>query len=292
MTFPLGLLADRLDLTRLLTVAALVRAVGFACFALVDGFVGFIVVALLLGAVERAMPPLVQILVVDHVPTDQRVTALAHVRVLRNSGLALGALLATVPLSLFSLGPRVLRPSFQLKAVPLHEGLFLLPGRSFGQPQLVKLSEVLVQRGRVHDEDACGDLRPERVQRPVRHENELPGGDAVGCAVYVDAQSTLEDVEALDAPRVPVRCRPRGSRSHLPVQQREPVAGSGTSDEDRRHVGPQAENLGFGSLCQLSSPLTRNDRMQKRPLGRSGPEGELRQRVAQTSTTLLPRSTR
>lgn len=99
-TLPTGMLADRWGVRRLLVIVAVWRALCMVVYAFVPGFVSFLVVAVLMGCVDKAMAPLVQALVGMAVPEADRVRTMAVMGALRNAGYSVGALSGSVALAL------------------------------------------------------------------------------------------------------------------------------------------------------------------------------------------------
>ncbi|MFE2030110.1 MFS transporter [Streptomyces hygroscopicus] len=94
-----GHVADRVGVGRALVGLQVWSALAFLCFLLVDGFAAFTFVACLVAVPERGWHPLASTVVSAVVPQEQRTDALAFMRVLRNTGFAVGGLLATGTLS-------------------------------------------------------------------------------------------------------------------------------------------------------------------------------------------------
>jgi MFS family permease len=99
-TIPIGALADKWGARSVLIALNLWRAVGFAAFALVQDFTGFLIVVCLLGVADKAASPVLQMLVAHAMEDKQRVRAMAVIRAMRNIGFTIGAALAGVVLAL------------------------------------------------------------------------------------------------------------------------------------------------------------------------------------------------
>ena len=99
-----GRIADRFGVGRTLVALQVWSALAFLGFLLVDGFVAFAFVACLVAVPERGWHPLASTVVGAVVEKDQRTDALAVMRMLRNTGFALGGLLAMAVISLGSDG--------------------------------------------------------------------------------------------------------------------------------------------------------------------------------------------
>jgi MFS family permease len=97
---PWGLLVDRVGARRVLVILSLWRAAGFAAYALVHGFRGFVAVACLLGVADRAVAPATQALVGAVVPPNEQVPTMAGLRALRNCAFGISGLLAGLALQL------------------------------------------------------------------------------------------------------------------------------------------------------------------------------------------------
>jgi MFS family permease len=95
----LGKLADRVGSRRMVIVLYLWRGSGFVAYLFVDDFVGFVVVASLLGASQWAMGPIIQAMVGAAEEGAIRIRTMAAMNVLRNVGFVIGALLATVAIA-------------------------------------------------------------------------------------------------------------------------------------------------------------------------------------------------
>lgn len=97
-----GRAADRIGVGRALVALQVWSALAFLGFLLVDSFVTFALVACLVAVPERGWHPLASTVVGAVVAKDQRTDALAVMRMLRNTGFALGGLLAMITLSVGS----------------------------------------------------------------------------------------------------------------------------------------------------------------------------------------------
>ncbi|MGX9788246.1 MFS transporter [Mycobacterium sp. MMS18-G62] len=91
---PLGRLADRLGTGRFYIALLLLRGLGYACFAFVSDFKGFLVLTVLLTAADRASSPIQQAVVTALISGQDRTRTMASIRAVRNIGLTVGFLLA------------------------------------------------------------------------------------------------------------------------------------------------------------------------------------------------------
>ncbi|QIK76796.1 MFS transporter [Nocardioides piscis] len=91
---PVGRLADRVGPVRTYFFLALVRAGGYAAYALVEDVWQYATLTCLLVAADRASSPLFQIIVAGVTDESRRVRVLSRVRAVRNVGLTGGILLA------------------------------------------------------------------------------------------------------------------------------------------------------------------------------------------------------
>jgi MFS family permease len=96
---PSGLLVDRFGPRPVLIGICLWRACGLLAYCWCHDLMSFVLITCLLAVADRASPPVTQTLVAAVVGADQRVTAMAEVRALRNVGFAVGALLAGLALA-------------------------------------------------------------------------------------------------------------------------------------------------------------------------------------------------
>ncbi|MDX3583347.1 MFS transporter [Streptomyces europaeiscabiei] len=97
-----GRAADRFGVGRMLVGLHLWSAIAFLCFLLVDDVTVFLLVACLVAVPERGWHPLASTVVSAVMSAERRTDVLAFMRVLRNSGFALGGLLAAGSLSIAS----------------------------------------------------------------------------------------------------------------------------------------------------------------------------------------------
>lgn len=116
---PLGMLGDRWGPGRVYLALQLWRALGYAAFALVAGFSGFLVVASAIEVGDAALPAISQSVVGLAEGESERVATLARVRAVRNLGFGLGAAAATGVLAIGS------RPAF-LALILVNAGAILL----------------------------------------------------------------------------------------------------------------------------------------------------------------------
>jgi MFS transporter len=93
---PLGMMADRIGPKAASILLHYWRAAGFVAFAFVDDFVGFLVVACVVGIPTRAIDPISQMYVDRHIGKDLRVRVMSVMRVVYNIGFSVGGLLTTV----------------------------------------------------------------------------------------------------------------------------------------------------------------------------------------------------
>ena len=85
-TMPVGTLVDRFGPRPVCAVLLLWRTGGFVAYAFTRGFVGFLVIACLLGVADRVMGPVTQSLVSTAVGPDQRNRTMGYVQATRNAG--------------------------------------------------------------------------------------------------------------------------------------------------------------------------------------------------------------
>lgn len=97
-TVPLAKAADRFDPFRTLAAIQLMRGLLFLSYLAVKSTGGFIAVVCLLGCLQRPVAPVTQSVIFQITGGVRRVDALARLRVFRNIGLGLGALIASVAL--------------------------------------------------------------------------------------------------------------------------------------------------------------------------------------------------
>jgi biotin carboxylase len=93
---PIGRLADRHGVRRVLVVVYLWRAVGYAAYAVVPDLTWFAVVSALLYLADRAANPLTQTLVAAVIPAERRGRAMSLLRSTSNVGLAAGTAVAGI----------------------------------------------------------------------------------------------------------------------------------------------------------------------------------------------------
>ncbi|MFE6982787.1 MFS transporter [Streptomyces griseus] len=91
---PMGRLADRIGAGRVFVGLLVVRAFGYAGYALVDDYQAYFALTCLLAAADAASAPLFQAVIGDVVPAEQRSVTMASIRAIRNIGLSVGFLLA------------------------------------------------------------------------------------------------------------------------------------------------------------------------------------------------------
>jgi MFS family permease len=97
---PAGQLADRLGAREVMIGLTLVSAAAMAAFALVSGFVGFVVVGCLYAFFDRGAGAVRQALIAAVVPGDGRVRTRAYLRSVTNVGIGVGSLVAAAALVL------------------------------------------------------------------------------------------------------------------------------------------------------------------------------------------------
>jgi MFS family permease len=93
---PIGMLADRIGPRAASILLHYWRAAGFAAFAFVDDFAGFLVVSCVVGIPTRAIDPVSQMYVDRHIGKDLRVRVMSVMRVVYNIGFSVGGVLTTV----------------------------------------------------------------------------------------------------------------------------------------------------------------------------------------------------
>jgi MFS family permease len=96
---PVGVLADRIGVRRVLVAVHLCRAAGFGLYVLCTNFSQFLVVACLIGVADRASPSLNQALVSMAVPTEDRMRTMGLLRAAGNVSFTAGGLLTALALS-------------------------------------------------------------------------------------------------------------------------------------------------------------------------------------------------
>lgn len=106
-TMPVGTLVDRFGPRRVCAVLLLWRTGGFVAYAFTRGFVGFLVIACLLGVADRVMGPVTQSLVSAAVGPEERNRTMGYVQATRNAGFTLGGALAAVMITVFGTGSYV-----------------------------------------------------------------------------------------------------------------------------------------------------------------------------------------
>jgi MFS family permease len=99
-TFPIGILSDRYGPRRTLIGICLWRSLGFASYALVDGFAKFVLVACFLGIADKSMAPVMQALVDVASDSERRNGLMALIRAARNAGFGIGGLIAVAPVQI------------------------------------------------------------------------------------------------------------------------------------------------------------------------------------------------
>ena len=97
---PAGHLADRVGAREVMIGLTLVSAVFMSCFALVQGFQGFVVVGCLYAFFDRGAGAVRQALIAAVVSGDSRVRTRAYLRSVTNVGIGLGSLVAGVVLAI------------------------------------------------------------------------------------------------------------------------------------------------------------------------------------------------
>ncbi|MBT2508577.1 MFS transporter [Streptomyces sp. ISL-98] len=93
---PFGALAGRIGALPVYVGLTLVRAAGFVSYAFVEEYVGYFAVTCLITAATRAAMPLLQVIVGELEPEDQRTRTMASLRAVSNVGMTAGFLLAAV----------------------------------------------------------------------------------------------------------------------------------------------------------------------------------------------------
>lgn len=107
MTMPVGALVDRFGARQISAAVFMWRASCFVAYAFTRGFAGFVVIACLLGAVDRVMGPVTQTLVSRAVSEDERPRTMGYVWATRNAAFAFGGALASVMITVFGAGSYV-----------------------------------------------------------------------------------------------------------------------------------------------------------------------------------------
>ncbi|MCX5213979.1 MFS transporter [Kitasatospora sp. NBC_00240] len=97
-SIPAGRAADRWGIRRVLVVLVALEAVGTAGYALVDGYVAFVLLACAVTAADRGSSAVRNALYAEVLPADRRVAGRAYLRVVTNVGMCLGTALGAVVL--------------------------------------------------------------------------------------------------------------------------------------------------------------------------------------------------
>ncbi|MCQ4041307.1 MFS transporter [Streptantibioticus rubrisoli] len=153
---PLGRLADRAGTGTFYMVLLLLRGLGYSAYAFVTGYPAYLVLTVLLTALDRSSTPIQQAVVTAAIGGGDRTRTMASIRAVRNIGLTVGFLLAGAVFASSSRG------AFTV--------LFLANGVSF----LVVAGTVRLALARtgttVRREPAPGGAaqRPEVVRSPLR----------------------------------------------------------------------------------------------------------------------------
>ena len=84
---------------------------------------------------------------------------------------------------------------------------------------------------------------PERVRRPPRHQQEVPGPAGQLGRVQPEGDRPVQHEERLRAVHVPVRRRDAGPRRHGPLHQREVAAGLRRDRLERHHVPARGQQV-------------------------------------------------
>ncbi|WP_328545514.1 MFS transporter [Streptomyces platensis] len=153
-----GRVADRIGIGRALVALQVWSALAFLCFLLVDGFAAFALVACLVAVPERGWHPLASTVVSAVVEKEQRTDALAVMRMLRNTGFAVGGLLAMGTLSVASNGTLV--TVMLVNSLSFGGSALLLSALGVAGP---KVSEAVA---RLRTTDMKSDRVPWRVRLP------------------------------------------------------------------------------------------------------------------------------
>ena len=114
---PLGRLADRIGAGWTFVILLAVRGLGYAGYGLIDDYPSYLVLTCVLAAADTASAPLLQAVIGNAVPEDERTATMAAIRAIRNVGLGVGFLLTAAVQS--------------LNWVPAFQILFVLNGLSF-----------------------------------------------------------------------------------------------------------------------------------------------------------------
>ncbi|WP_258023655.1 MFS transporter [Streptomyces bambusae] len=91
-----GPLADRLGARRVYVGLTLVRAAGFAAYAFVTDYAGYLAVSCVVTGALRAGQPLLQVIVGEFETDEERTRTMGSLRAISNAGLTVGFLLAAV----------------------------------------------------------------------------------------------------------------------------------------------------------------------------------------------------
>lgn len=99
-TIPLGILADRIGAGRLYVILQLWRGAWFIAYAFIGSFGVFVLVACCVQVADAAVPAIGTVVVAGAANDAERVETLAKVRAARNVGFGLGALLASLSITI------------------------------------------------------------------------------------------------------------------------------------------------------------------------------------------------
>jgi hypothetical protein len=98
LTPNIGRLADRFGPLPTMILLFLVRAVGYGAYTLVGSYWQFLALTMALYVIDRAGPPIQQGIIGSIFAERDRATSLATMQAVRNVGIVLGSLLASIPL--------------------------------------------------------------------------------------------------------------------------------------------------------------------------------------------------
>ncbi|HEY5833867.1 MFS transporter [Streptomyces sp.] len=91
---PMGRLADRRGPASFYIALLVLRGIGYGCYAAVASFPGYLVLTVVLTALDRSCAPIQQAVVVGVVGDADRTHSMASIRAVRNVGLTVGFLLS------------------------------------------------------------------------------------------------------------------------------------------------------------------------------------------------------
>lgn len=134
----------------------------------------------------------------------------------------------------------------RLHAVPAHESDLVLSGGCFvARPQLLQVSEVGIERGRVqHEQMGFGrGRRAERVSDAPGHEDEGACAGVRHGTIELELGLAVQDPERLYAIRMHMGRWPPASRRYPSLVQREGAAGAASHSLEQQVAAPNGQLL-------------------------------------------------